>query len=59
MVRATHGCHDGSYYWEALILRPLSTDAHTRLGWSLRQGELQGPIGFDKFGFGYRDVNGQ
>ena len=113
MVRATHGVHDGAYYWEAIILPPdddndnydqnvknenssgnmnhikgqsrtsnnnnnnnnnnnthapssitthdipaCTGDTHVRIGWSTRQGELQGPVGFDKWSYGYRDING-
>lgn len=59
MVRATHGVHRGSYYWEVEILEsPDNDNAHVRIGWSTRQGELQGPVGFDKFSFGYRDIGG-
>jgi hypothetical protein len=32
--------------------------AHVRIGWSTRQGELQGPVGYDKYSFGYTDVVG-
>ena len=31
---------------------------HMRLGWSTRQGELEAHVGFDKSGFGYRDIDG-
>lgn len=97
MIRATHGVHHGSYYWEAVILAPepiadaeakkvgdssqeeeeevedgeernqekdsaeLDTavyEPHVRIGWSTRQGELQGPVGYDKFSYAIRDVNG-
>jgi Set1/Ash2 histone methyltransferase complex subunit ASH2 len=33
-------------------------DAHYRIGWSARFGELQAPVGYDKHSFGYRDLNG-
>jgi hypothetical protein len=35
-----------------------NSNSHFRVGWSTRQGELEGPVGFDKFSFGYRDMNG-
>ena len=31
---------------------------HFRVGWAARQAELEGPVGYDKFSFGYRDVGG-
>jgi len=31
---------------------------HIRIGWSTRQGELQAPVGFDQYSYGYRDSCG-
>lgn len=59
MVRATHGVDKGTYYWEAVIRKPESENAHVRVGWSTRQGELQAAVGFDRFSFGYRDIGGK
>jgi Set1/Ash2 histone methyltransferase complex subunit ASH2 len=71
MVRATHGVHLGSYYYEVELLTPASTGtanvsssgedlppAHVRVGWSTRNGELQAPVGFDHNSYGYRDEAG-
>jgi Set1/Ash2 histone methyltransferase complex subunit ASH2 len=60
MVRATHGVHRGSYYWEMEVLEPLrdAQDCHIRVGWSTKQGELQAGVGYDKYSYGYRDLNG-
>ena len=58
MIRATHGVHSGSYFWEIEILLGCP-DSHVRVGWSTRQGELQAPVGFDKFSFAYRDISGK
>jgi len=64
MIRATHGVHNGAYFWEIEILPPVDApgvDAslcHTRVGWSTRQGQLEAPVGNDKHGFGFRDVSG-
>jgi hypothetical protein len=41
MARATHGIHRGAYFWEVEVLPPQSENAHIRIGWSTRQGELQ------------------
>ena len=59
MVRATHGVHRGAYYWEAEVLPTSDPNAHVRIGWSTRQGELQGPVGFDEHSYGYRDISGK
>lgn len=32
--------------------------AHVRLGWSMRTGDLQAPVGYDKWSFGLRDIGG-
>ena len=58
MVRATHGVHAGAYYFEVEILKSDGVDAHVRVGWSTRQGELQSFVGYDKWSFGVRDLNG-
>ncbi len=57
-MRATHGIFKGVYYYEVQILTGLDSDAHYRIGWATRQAELQAPVGFDKFGFAYRDIDG-
>jgi hypothetical protein len=31
---------------------------HIRLGWSMRTGDLQAPVGYDKWSFGVRDIGG-
>ncbi|KAK9855450.1 hypothetical protein WJX84_005865 [Apatococcus fuscideae] len=57
MVRATHGAHQGCWYFEATMAY-LGETGHCRLGWSTRQGELQAPVGFDAHSFAYRDLQG-
>jgi hypothetical protein len=32
--------------------------SHVRLGWSMRTGDLQAPVGYDKWSYGVRDVGG-
>lgn len=58
MIRATHGVHSGGYFWEAMILPSSHSEAHFRIGWSTRQGELQAPVGYDAYSYAYRDVSG-
>ncbi len=31
---------------------------HLRMGWSMRTGELQAPVGYDRWSYGIRDVHG-
>ena len=58
MIRATHGVHNGAYYWECQIGQSVDDNAHVRIGWSTRQGELQAPVGYDRYSFAYRDISG-
>lgn len=45
-------------YWECTILPPETKEGHCRLGWSLSTGSLQGPVGYDKSSYAYRDIAG-
>jgi Set1/Ash2 histone methyltransferase complex subunit ASH2 len=56
-VRATHGAHVGTWYCEAHV-EHLGATGHMRLGWSTRRAEIDAPVGFDGYGYGYRDVDG-
>jgi len=58
MIRGTHAVNSGSYYFEVLLEDCPSENVHYRVGWASRFGELQGPVGYDKFSFGFRDVDG-
>lgn len=58
MARTTHGVHSGAYYWEAIVQESEDPQAHVRIGWSSRQGELQAPVGYDQYSFGYTDKTG-
>lgn len=37
---------------------PPSFGGHVRLGWSMRTGDLQAPVGYDKWSYAIRDING-
>lgn len=37
---------------------PHSIGGHLRIGWSMRTGELQAPVGYDQWSYGYRSING-
>lgn len=61
MIRATHGANHGSYFWECEILKPCTSSLHpvnVRVGWSTSKGELNGPVGYDKYSYCYRDIQG-
>jgi len=36
----------------------VSVGGHVRLGWSMRTGDLQAPVGYDKWSYGIRDTAG-
>ena len=69
MGRANVGAREGRWYWECKILsgiKPpddtgITGDAggHVRLGWARREATLEGPVGFDAYSYGLRDVSGQ
>lgn len=57
MVRATHGTHVGTWYFEIKVTH-LGETGHCRLGWATKKAELQGPVGYDSHSFAYRDIGG-
>ncbi|KAG6632410.1 hypothetical protein CIPAW_13G157500 [Carya illinoinensis] len=56
MVRATRGVVEGTWYFE-IEVASLGESGHTRLGWSTEKGNLQAPVGYDEYSFGYRDID--
>eukprot|EP00039_Didymoeca_costata_P024667 m.11077 g.11077 ORF g.11077 m.11077 type:complete len:339 (-) comp4370_c0_seq1:3-1019(-) len=59
MARATHGVRYGKWYYEARIIHTDKLEnmpePHTRLGWAQKHGNLQGPVGVDKFSYSWRN----
>ena len=37
---------------------PPTVGGHVRVGWSMRTGDLQAPVGYDKWSYGIRDTGG-
>ena len=60
MIRATHGVNEGTWYFEVKVMSSShgSLIPHFRLGWSTALGDLQAPVGFDAYSYGYRDIEG-
>ena len=52
VAKASHGVWDGYWYYEVKIN---DHKGNCRIGWSQISGELQGPCGFDQFGYSFRD----
>lgn len=57
MVRATHGVSEGSWYFEAII-QDMPDNSAARIGYSMPLGNLQAPLGYDKFGYSWRSRKG-
>ena len=70
LARANVGCREGRWYFECRIISGVkppdanSTDdeqneGHVRIGWARREASLDGPVGFDAYSYGLRDVGTQ
>ncbi|KAL9899009.1 set1/Ash2 histone methyltransferase complex subunit ash2 isoform 1-T1 [Glossina fuscipes fuscipes] len=57
MVRATHSVNRGCWYFEVTI-EELPEGSATRIGWGQEYGNLQAPLGYDKFGYSWRSRKG-
>ena len=68
LARASHAVDSGKYFWECEVLDPSSEtdtdielpggEGHVRIGWATDSAALNAPVGYDPFGFGYRDIKG-
>nr|CAH0108335.1 unnamed protein product [Daphnia galeata] len=56
-VRATHFVNRGTWYWECTI-EEMPELAATRIGFAQAYGNLQAPLGYDKFGYSWRSRKG-
>jgi SPRY domain len=43
---------------EENVKQPPQVGGHVRIGWSMRTGDLQAPVGYDKWSYGIRDIDG-
>lgn len=57
MIRATHCVSKGQWYYEVNI-EEMPEGSATRLGWAQEYGNLQAPLGYDKFGYSLRSRKG-
>uniref|UniRef100_A0A667X1M9 Set1/Ash2 histone methyltransferase complex subunit ASH2 n=1 Tax=Myripristis murdjan TaxID=586833 RepID=A0A667X1M9_9TELE len=57
MVRASHGVRKGAWYFEVSV-DEMPPDTAARLGWSQPLGNLQAPLGYDKFSYSWRSKKG-
>eukprot|EP01102_Stenamoeba_stenopodia_P001678 TRINITY_DN11519_c0_g1_i1.p1 TRINITY_DN11519_c0_g1~~TRINITY_DN11519_c0_g1_i1.p1 ORF type:complete len:849 (+),score=175.81 TRINITY_DN11519_c0_g1_i1:211-2757(+) len=58
MARGSWGATFGAWYFE-LQINQEGAEPHFRLGWSTEKGDLQAPVGFDRFSYSYRDIEGK
>ncbi|KAL7319620.1 transcription factor, contains a PHD finger motif [Mucor circinelloides] len=61
MCRANVGVKEGNWFWEARIQNaagPASEGAHVRIGFARREACLNAPVGYDAYGYAYRDKTG-
>nr|SVE79398.1 EOG090X03NS [Daphnia magna] len=56
-IRATHYVNRGTWYWECTI-EEMPESAATRIGFAQAYGNLQAPLGYDKFGYSWRSRKG-
>uniref|UniRef100_A0A8C4RDG7 Ash2 like, histone lysine methyltransferase complex subunit n=1 Tax=Erpetoichthys calabaricus TaxID=27687 RepID=A0A8C4RDG7_ERPCA len=57
MVRASHGVRKGCWYFE-ITIDDMPPETASRLGWSQPLGNLQAPLGYDKFSYSWRSKKG-
>ncbi|KAI5968972.1 ASH2 [Candida margitis] len=57
-ARSNVGIREGSYYFEFKILN-VGENSHVRVGLARREASLEAPVGYDAYGYGVRDVDGQ
>lgn len=59
MVRASHGAAEGTFFYEVRVEGcGGGEDGHVRLGWATDRAQLEGPVGFDMFGYAYTSKTG-
>lgn len=52
--RTSSGVSEGAWFFEV----ECGAEGHYRIGWGTEEAELGGPVGMDKFSFGFRDIRG-
>ncbi|KAG5417759.1 ASH2 [Candida metapsilosis] len=57
-ARSNVGIREGSYYFEFKILNA-DENSHVRVGLARREASLEAPVGYDGYGYGIRDIDGE
>lgn len=60
-VRSNIGVREGKHYVEFNIVNANNgiDKSHVRIGFARKEASLEAPVGFDGYGYGLRDLNGQ
>jgi len=56
-IRSNYGVTRGNWYFE-ISMTNLPANTATRLGWCQQYGNLQAPLGYDKFSYSWRSIKG-
>lgn len=56
-ARSNVGIREGSYYFEFRILNA-DENSHVRVGLARKEASLEAPVGYDAYGYGIRDIDG-
>uniref|UniRef100_F6WHI9 B30.2/SPRY domain-containing protein n=1 Tax=Ciona intestinalis TaxID=7719 RepID=F6WHI9_CIOIN len=57
MIRASYCVKVGGWYYEATVM-DMPEGSAARIGWSQKLGNLQAPLGYDKFSYSWRSRKG-
>lgn len=57
MVRASHCVTSGTWYYEVTVDN-MPDNSAARIGWSQKLGNVQAPLGYDKFSYSWRSRKG-
>eukprot|EP01091_Cochliopodium_minus_P016634 TRINITY_DN629_c2_g1_i1.p1 TRINITY_DN629_c2_g1~~TRINITY_DN629_c2_g1_i1.p1 ORF type:complete len:737 (-),score=230.99 TRINITY_DN629_c2_g1_i1:67-2277(-) len=58
VARSSYGLFEGSCYFEVKLL-PSEKEPSVRIGWSMRFGDVESPVGFDDFSYSYVSKSGK
>lgn len=57
--RTNVGFREGKWYIEYKLLKANDGESNVRLGIARREASVEAPVGYDGYGYGFRDKNGQ
>ncbi|GME83382.1 unnamed protein product [Ambrosiozyma monospora] len=57
--RTSFGVREGKWYVEFKLIKANDGESNVRFGFARREANLEAPVGFDGYGYGFRDKLGQ